>query len=75
MPWYTSSMARVAENLDVTPIAFTDDLAEMADYVRSPEGRAAIERGRQEIEEGRMFEGNGALASELKRRARERRRA
>ena len=61
-------MAKVAESLDVTPIAFTDDLAEMADYVRSPEGRAAIERGLQEIEDGRMFEGTDALASELKRR-------
>jgi hypothetical protein len=68
-------MAKAAEKRDVTPFAFTDDLAEMADYLGSPEGRAAIERGRQEIEEGRMFEGNGALASELKRRARERRRA
>jgi predicted transcriptional regulator len=73
--WYTSSMAKVAEKMDVTPVAFTDDLAEMADYVRSPEGRAAIERGLQDIDDGRMFEGKGALASELKRRADERRRA
>jgi predicted transcriptional regulator len=68
-------MAKVAEKMDVTPVAFTDDLAEMADYVRSPEGRAAIERGLQDIEDGRMFEGDGSLASELKRRAEERRRA
>jgi len=68
-------MAKVADKMDVTPVAFTDDLAEMADYVRSPEGRAAIERGLQDIEDGRMFEGRGALAVELKRRADERRRA
>jgi len=74
-PCYTSSMTKVADKLDVTPVAFTDDLAEMADYLRSPEGRAAIERGLQDIEHGRMFEGKGALAAELKRRAEERRRA
>ena len=74
-PWYTSNMAKVADKMDVTPVAFTDDSAEMADYVRSLEGRAAIERGLQDIDEGRMFEGRCALASELKRRADERRRA
>jgi hypothetical protein len=57
----------------LTPVALTDDVAEMADYVRSPEGRAAIEAGLLDIQEGRTLEGTGALAIELKRRAKERR--
>ena len=57
----------------LTPVALTDDVAEMADYVRSPEGRAAIEAGLRDIQEGRTLEGTGALAIELKRRAKERR--
>jgi len=56
----------------LTPVALTDDVAEMADYVRSPEGRAAIEAGLLDIQEGRTLEGTGALAVELKRRAKER---
>jgi predicted transcriptional regulator len=45
----------------------------MADYARSPEGRAAIERGLADIREGRAIEGKGALSAELKRRAEARR--
>jgi hypothetical protein len=36
---------------------------------RSPEGRAAIERGLSDIRQGRTLEGQDAFASELKRRA------
>ena len=70
--WYTSNMAKVAEKMDVTPVAFTDDLAEMADYVRSPEGRAAIERGLRY--RGRPHaRGQGGACFRAKRRADERR--
>ena len=58
-----------------TPVALTDEVAEMADYVRSREGREAIENGLLDIQEGRTLEGKGALAAELKRRGQERRRA
>ena len=67
-------MSKVTDKLDVTPVAFTNDVAEMADYVRSPEGRAAIENGLLDIQEGRTIESRGALAAELKRRAGVRRR-
>jgi hypothetical protein len=67
-------MSKVTDELDVTPVAFTNDVAEMADYVRSPEGRAAIDNGLLDIQEGRTIEGKGALAAELKRRAEVRRR-
>jgi hypothetical protein len=67
-------MAKLAEHIptDVMPVALTDDLAAMSDYVRSAEGRAAIERGLSDIRQGRTIEGGGALAAELKRRATER---
>ena len=58
-----------------TPIALTDDVAEMADYVRGREGREAIEAGLLDIQEGRTLGGKGTLAAELKRRAKERRSA
>jgi hypothetical protein len=63
------SMAKTAEKNVATPVALTDDVAGMADYVRSPEGREAIERGLADIRQGRTLEGKNALASELKRRA------
>jgi hypothetical protein len=53
----------------------TGDVAELADYVRSREGREAIETGLLDIQEGRTLEGKGTLALELKRRATERRRS
>lgn len=62
-------MGKVDDQVDVTPIALTDDLTAMADYVSSPEGRAAISRGIADIREGRFIEGRGALAAELKRRS------
>lgn len=62
-------MTKTAEKIVATPVALTDDVAGMADYGRSPEGRAAIERGVADIQEGRTIEGKDALASELKRRA------
>ncbi|MGI8570303.1 MAG: hypothetical protein ACR2KT_15265 [Methylocella sp.] len=68
-------MTTTADRTDVTPIAITDDLTAVADYVRSPEGREAIERGLSDIEHGRIFEGKNALAIELKQRAAIRRRA
>lgn len=62
-------MNNVGDKADVSPIALTDDLTAMADYVSSPEGQAAISRGIADIREGRFIEGRGALAAELKRRA------
>jgi hypothetical protein len=66
-------MSKVQEELDVTPVALTDDHAAMADYARSPEGRTAIERGLADVRQGRIIEGKGALSAELKRRAESRR--
>lgn len=56
-----------------SPVVLTDELTAMAAYVRSPEGRAAIERGRADIREGRTIAGKDALATELNRRAAARR--
>jgi hypothetical protein len=69
---YYIPMEKMIDKL--TPVALTDDVAEMADYVRSREGREAIEMGLRDIQEGRTLEGKGMLANELKRRAKERRR-
>ncbi len=66
-------MIKVEVELFVTPVALTDDYAAMADYARSAEGRAAIERGVADIQQGRIIEGVGALSAELKRRAEARR--
>ena len=66
-------MTKVEEKLDITPVALTDDVAAMADYARSTEGRTAIERGLADIRHGRFIEGAGALSAELKRRAAARR--
>jgi predicted transcriptional regulator len=62
-------MTKTAENKVATPVALTDDVAGMADYVRSPEGRASIERGLADIRQGRTMEGKDVLACELNRRA------
>lgn len=45
-------MEKVDNKFNLTPVALTDDVAEMADYVRSREGRAAIEAGLLDIQEG-----------------------
>jgi hypothetical protein len=62
-------MTETAEKNGPTPVAFADDAGRMADYVRSAEGRASIERGLADIRQGRTLEGKDALACELKRRA------
>jgi len=62
-------VTKTAEKNVATPVALTDDVAGMADYLRSPKGRAAIERGLADIRQGRTLEGQDAFASELKRRA------
>ncbi len=66
-------MTAAAEKTAATPVALTDDVTAMAVYVRSPEGRAAIERGVADLREGRIIEGANALATELNRRAAARR--
>ena len=71
---YSGHLGKIADKLDVTPVAFTNDVAEMADYVRGPRSRAEIEGGLRDIQEGRTIEGRGALAAELTRRAETRRR-
>jgi hypothetical protein len=63
------TVRKTAEKNGPTPVALADDAARMADYVRSREGRAAIERGVADIRQARTLEGKDALASELKRRA------
>lgn len=68
-------MIKTADKLDAIPVALTDEVAAMTDYVRSPSGRATIERGLSEIRQGRVIEGKDALAVELKKRAAIRRRA
>jgi hypothetical protein len=68
-------MTKVAEKPEPTPIAFTEDVTAMADYVRSVEGRDAIERGLSDVRQGRVIRGENALAVELSRRAALRRRA
>ena len=55
-------MTKIEEKLEIAPVALTDDFAAMADYARSPEGRAAVERGLADIRQGRFIEGPGALA-------------
>ncbi len=66
-------MTKVAEKPEPAPIAFTEDVTAMADYVRSVEGRETIERGRSDVRRGRIIEGENALAVELRRRATARR--
>jgi predicted transcriptional regulator len=62
-------MTKVTEKIAATPAALTDETAEMADYVRTPDARAAIERGLADIRQGRTIGGKDVLAAELKRRA------
>jgi hypothetical protein len=66
-------MTKTVPTPTVTPVALTDDVAAMADYVRSAEGREAIERGLSDIKHGRVLAGANALSPELKRRAASRR--
>jgi hypothetical protein len=62
-------MTKIFPTPTVAPVALTDGVAAMADYVRSAEGREAIERGLSDIKHGRVISGTNALAAELKRRA------
>jgi hypothetical protein len=66
-------MTAAAKKPAATHVALTDDVTAMGAYVRSAEGRAAIERGRADLREGRIVEGRNALATELNRRAAARR--
>ncbi len=68
-------MVKANETLDEMPVALTDEVAAMADYVRSAEGHTAIQHGLADLQAGRIISGKGALAAELKRRAVQRRRA
>ena len=68
-------MVKVKETLDEMPIALTDEVAAMADYVRSAEGRASIQHGLADLQADRNISGKGALAAELNRRAASRRSA
>jgi hypothetical protein len=71
--YYNYRMRYSAEKLDVTPALISDDFAEMTDYVRTAEGRRAIERGFSDIREGRVIDEKGSLSADLGRWAGERR--
>ncbi len=72
---YDAPMTKIAlPDVEIAPVALTDDVAAMADYVRSAEGRAAVARGLADVREGRIIQGENALAEELTRRAAIRRR-
>ncbi len=62
-------MTKVVEKPEPTPIAITEDVTAMVDYVRSVEGREAIERGLSDVRKGLVINGENALAVELSRRA------
>ena len=72
--WYRNPMTNVAKEPEITAVPLTEDVAAMSEYVRSPNGRAAIRKGLDDIRAGRVVEGRGALAAELSRRAEARRR-
>jgi hypothetical protein len=74
-PFHRDEMHELVEKSDPAPGSRTEDMTGMADCVRSLEGRAAIERGRADIREGRLIAGENALAGEVHRRAAKRRRA
>jgi hypothetical protein len=64
-----SSMSKTAVQIVDSPLATTDDMTGMADYIRSPEGRAAVERGVSDLRQGRVIRGKGSLSAEMRRRA------
>jgi len=66
-------MARTNSTPLDAAVRLTDDVADMAAYLRTEEGRAAIRRGETDIEEGRVLVGEGSLEAELVRRASARR--
>jgi hypothetical protein len=53
-------------------IPIDDETRAMLDYASSPEGRARIEKGRQEIREGKGIVGSASYFAELNRRISER---
>jgi hypothetical protein len=53
-------------------IPIDDETRAMLDYASSPEGRAKIEKGRQEIREGKGIIGSASYFAELNRRISER---
>jgi hypothetical protein len=53
-------------------IPINDETRAMLDYASSPEGRAKIEKGRQEIREGKGIVGSDGYFAELNRRISER---
>ena len=61
------------KSTSLPPIIPIDDEARaMLDYASSPEGRAKIEKGRQEIREGKGIVGSADYFAELNRRISER---
>ena len=58
-------MTAAAKKPAATPVALTDDVTAHGRLRRSPDGGAAIERGRADLREGRIVEGKDALATEL----------
>jgi hypothetical protein len=53
-------------------IPIDDETRAMLDYASGPEGRARIEKGRQEIREGKGIVGSSGYFAELNRRISER---
>jgi hypothetical protein len=53
-------------------VPLNDETRAMLDYASSPDGRAKIEKGRQEIREGKGIVGSASYFAELNRRISER---
>jgi hypothetical protein len=53
-------------------VPLNDETRAMLDYASSPEGRAKIEKGRQEIRGGKGIVGSASYFAELNRRISER---
>ena len=53
-------------------VPLNDETRAMLDYASSPDGRAKIEKGRQEIREGKGIVGSAGYFAELNRRISER---
>ena len=53
-------------------VPLNDETRAMLDYASSPDGRAKIEKGRQEIREGKGIVGSANYFAELNRRISER---
>jgi hypothetical protein len=66
-------MTKMSSPPPIEPVALSDDVTGMADYVRGSKGRSAIARGLLDVEEDRVLIGENALLRELRRRASSRR--